>query len=227
MSIVRFPNEVADRITADTWTPGWGDYKTKTCLYGHVRQCDLRPGDEYLIAAVFNNGPGSMAWNDKQTSHIPVAKWARKAEITDGILAETFGPQWSNVIGLVRRLAVITEAENTMLKSAWSVAVARDTPWHVAWSIVRSVARDAARSAARDVARDAAWDAARGASGYPVRHEADAAMALVVADLVGQHGLEQHHLDTLLAPVRQVLGDPLDPDTVQEWVRIGERGVNQ
>lgn len=49
--------------------------------------------------------------------------------------------------------------------------------------------------AAVDAARSAAWDAAK---------------ALVVADLVGQHGLTQDHVDTLLAPWVSVMGDPRD-----------------
>lgn len=49
----------------------------------------------------------------------------------------------------------------------------------------------AARGAALAAARDAALAAARAAS---------------VADLVGQHGLTQEHIDTLMAPWVQVLG---------------------
>ena len=50
-------------------------------------------------------------------------------------------------------------------------------------------ARYAARSAAGDVARDAAG-------------------ALVVADLIGEHGFTQDHFDTLTAPWFHVCGDP-------------------
>lgn len=211
MSTVRFPNEVADRITADTWTTGWGDRQHETCLHGHVRQCDLRPGDEHLIAAVFNDGPGSMTWNDEQSSHVPVVEWARKAEITDDMLAETFGPQWLNVVGLVRRLAVMTPAEAVRLE--------------VAWPATRIAARGAVRGAVRGAAKGAAWGAAWDAIKFVDSEVAwsasgQVAAVLVAADLTGQYGLEQRHLDTLLAPVRQVLGDPLDPDTVQEWLAI-------
>jgi len=53
-------------------------------------------------------------------------------------------------------------------------------------------------AAARDAAtRAAAWDVAR-----------DAAGAAVVADLVGQHGLEQQHIETLMAPYVSVFGRP-------------------
>ena len=59
-------------------------------------------------------------------------------------------------------------------------------------------ARDAARDAARVAASDAAWVAA---------------LALVVRDLIGQHGLTQAHYDTLTLPWRTVIGliHPDDP----------------
>lgn len=213
MKTVRFPNEVADRITADTWTTGWGDRQEKTCLHGHIRQCDLRPGDEHLIATVFSTGPGSMSWNDKQKSHVPVAEWAREAEITDGMLAETFGPQWLNVVGLIRRLAVMTGRESVLLEVAWNAA--RYEASYAAGTAVTDVAWDAARAAVLPVA----WGVV--ATARPAAR--DAAQALVVADLIGQYGLEEHHVEALLAPVRQVLGDPLDPEIVQEWLQIGEQ----
>ena len=61
------------------------------------------------------------------------------------------------------------------------------------WGLVVAVIRRAAVLTA-DEARSlaAAWDAARAAA---------------VADLVGQHGLTQDHIDTLMAPWVQALGD--------------------
>ena len=59
-------------------------------------------------------------------------------------------------------------------------------------------ARDAAWVAARVAASDAAWVAA---------------LALVVRDLIGQHGLTQAHYDTITLPWRTVIGliHPDDP----------------
>ena len=66
-----------------------------------------------------------------------------------------------------------------------------------AWRMVIAVIRRSAiltAAEAKDLAavRAAAWGAAWGA---------------VVSDLVGQHGLTQEHVDTLMAPWVQVLGD--------------------
>ena len=54
--------------------------------------------------------------------------------------------------------------------------------------------------AAWDATRDAAWDATRGAT-----------RALLVRDLIGQHGFKQHHYNTLVAPWVKVAG-PVHPD---------------
>lgn len=54
----------------------------------------------------------------------------------------------------------------------------------------------AARYAARYAARDAAWDAAG---------------ALVIRDLIGQHGFTQAHYDLLTVPWRRTIG-PIHPD---------------
>ena len=57
----------------------------------------------------------------------------------------------------------------------------------------------AAWYADRDAARAVAWDAL------------EAVLALVVRDLVGQHGLTQEHYDTLVGPWESVMGT--------EWTR--------
>ena len=59
-------------------------------------------------------------------------------------------------------------------------------------------------AAAGDAARDAAWDAARAAA-------QDAAWALTLRDLIGQHGFEQAHYDTLTGPWASAIG-PVHPD---------------
>jgi hypothetical protein len=66
-------------------------------------------------------------------------------------------------------------------------------------------------AAARDAARSAAWGAARGAA-WGVAWAA--ARGLVVRDLIGQHGFEQHHYDTLTWPWATVIG-PVHPGDQQ------------
>jgi len=51
-----------------------------------------------------------------------------------------------------------------------------------------------------------AWSAELGG----VEALSDASLAVVVADLAGQHGLKQDDLDALRAPWADVFGDPLE-----------------
>ena len=71
---------------------------------------------------------------------------------------------------------------------------------HVVALIARARVLTAGEAERLAAARAAAWAAAR-----------DAAVALVVRDLIGQHGLTQDHYDTLTRPWRTVIG-PIHPD---------------
>ena len=118
-----------------------------------------------------------------------------------------FGPQTAHVEAFLVAVRGLTEAESESIaaarKSAWGAAwaAARKSAWGAAWAAARVAAWDAAwyaaSAAARDAARYAAWDA-------PLVAARNAALALVVADLVGQYGLTRAHLDTLVAPCRTV-----------------------
>ena len=101
---------------------------------------------------------------------------------------QALGPQGAAVAALIDGLRRL-DAE----------ALARLADARVAARVAaRDAARDAARVAARVAARDAARVAARGA----VRDAADAAVALVVWDLI-----TSEHRDTLTAPIRTALPD--------------------
>ena len=97
---------------------------------------------------------------------------------------QALGPQGAAVAALIDGLRRL-DAE----------ALARLADARVA---VRGAVRGAVRVAARDAARDAAWDAAWDA----VWGAADAAVALVVWDLI-----TSEHRDTLTAPIRTALPD--------------------
>jgi hypothetical protein len=121
-----------------------------------------------------------------------------------------FGPQGPHVVALIARARVLTTGEAERLAAA-SVA-ARDAARVAAWAAAWVAARVAASVAARDAARVAAGAAARAAARAAAWDAAwDAAWALVVRDLIGQHGLTQDHYDTLTRPWRTVIG-PIHPD---------------
>lgn len=181
-TIIHIPVEqVLDRLGhGNLWTRGWGtpdDSTQPTCLHGAIRFCAPVPGDAQLIEQVGARfGFGTFA-NDQAADFAAVESLIRAhADISDDMLADTFGPQWQPIVVLVRRAAILTSAETKALDAA------------------RAAARDAARAAARAAALDAAWAAAR-----------DAARALVVRDQVGDT-FTQAHYDTLTRPWATVIG---------------------
>ena len=117
-------------------------------------------------------------------------------------------PHGDEISALLDELRTLSPAEAEALADSW---------WAAAWGdglgdltdaeaealvVVRSAARAGAWAAARFAtvgaarasgARISSWDAAMGD-----------ALALVVADLVGQYGLTREHLDVLTAPARTI-----------------------
>jgi len=128
------------------WLQGeWGtpaDPTAGTCLQGAIRACQPTPGDACLVEEVGARFGFGTAANDKAADWSEVERMlVEHAEVTDAMLADTFGPQWVAVVALVRRAAVLTAGEAEKLAA-------------------RAAAWAAARDAARDAARAAAWDAA-------------------------------------------------------------------
>ena len=197
-TIIHIPVEqVLDRLGhGNLWTRGWGtpdDSTQPTCLHGAIRFCAPVPGDAQLIEQVGARfGFGTFA-NDQAADFAAVESLIRAhADISDDMLADTFGPQWQPIVVLVRRAAILTSAEAKALDAARTAAL--------------DAARDAARAATRAATR-AAWDAARAAARDAARV---AARALVVRDQVGDT-FTQAHYDTLTRPWATVIG-PVHPD---------------
>ena len=158
-TIIHIPVEqVLDRLGhGNLWTRGWGtpdDSTQPTCLHGAIRFCAPVPGDAQLIEQVGARfGFGTFA-NDQAADFAAVESLIRAhADISDDMLADTFGPQWQPIVVLVRRAAILTSAEAKALDAA------RDAAWAAAWDAARAAARDAAREAARAlVVRDQVGD---------------------------------------------------------------------
>jgi hypothetical protein len=215
-TIITIPVEaVIDRLDhGKLWSKGWGDWQqsgAETCLHGAIRYCQPVKGDAYLIEQVGARfGFGTRAnddaggWSDVETlvrSH---------ADITDDMLAVTFGPQWELIVALVRRAAILTSDDATRLDAAWHAA--RAPTWDATRAAARAAARAATWAAAWAAAWDAAWDAARAPAWDATRAATRAAaLALVTRDLIGQHRYTQQHYDTLTRPWAAVIG-PVHPD---------------
>ena len=202
------PALAAGYITEHGWTQGTEqDDAGRVCLTGALRLCSPVPGDSYIARGVFRRRGRAEGWNDEHGRTAgEVVAYLAATEITDEELAETFGPQWREIVALVRAVSGATQQQIVDLAAARAAA--------------RDAARAAARDAAWDAAQDAAWAAARDAAGDAVRDAAGAAAwaaagaaawALTTRDLISTNGYTQAHYDLLTGPWRQVMG-PLHAD---------------
>ena len=179
------------------------------------------PSEGTARRAVRGHRGHAESWNDAgDRSADEVLAYLRSAEVTDTDLAETFGPQWEQIVALVRRCAALTPDETERLAAARPArgaarparvaarAAALGAALGAAWAAAGAAAGAAARAAAQDAAWAAAWAAAWGAALDAAR---DAAQALATRDLVGTDDYTQDHYDTLTRPWRTVIG-PLHPD---------------
>ena len=202
------PALAAGYITEHGWTQGTEeDSSGRVCLTGALRLCSPVPGDSYIAREVFRRRGRAEGWNDEHGRTAgEVVAYLAATEITDEELAETFGPQWREIVALVRAVSGATQQQIVDLAAAWDAvwAAARAAAWDAARAAAWDAARDAAWDAARDAARDAAGDAVWAAAG-------DAAGALTIRDLISTNGYPQAHYDLLTGPWRQVMG-PLHAD---------------
>lgn len=203
MTLAEIPSAAAAYIEAHGWTrKTMQDKDGAVCLHGAIRECTPQKGDAEIVRAVARAKGYTESWNDEEASASEVLDALRGLTVTDADLAETFGPQWREIVALVRRAATLTDAEARALDAARNAA--------------RVAARNAARNAARvagessGAAWDAAWDAARNAAQAAAW---DAAGALAARDLIGQYGFTREHYDTLTGPWARVIGK-VHPDDV-------------
>jgi hypothetical protein len=116
-----------------------------------------------------------------------------------------YGPQTDRIRTFLAAVREMTPTEITAVRdAAWASA------WAAAWAAVWDASRAAERDTEWDAARAATWDAVRAATwdgALPAARDAarDAAMALVVLDLVGRYGLTREHIDVLAAPILTVM----------------------
>lgn len=215
------PTEAATLIRERGWTQN--SFETRDgalCLHGAIRACTPQKGDAEIVRALARRQGFTEYWNDGENrTESEVLDALAHVDTSDAALDATFGPQWEHVVALVRRAATLTEDEADRLRVVWSSAggvaswraIRRATlsaPLSAAQVVAQVVARTAAQEAAQEAARattqdaaqDTAWDATW-----------DAAWALVVRDLIGQHGFTQDHYDTLTAQWAAVIG-PAHPD---------------
>lgn len=125
-----------------------------------------------------------------------------------------FGPQGPHVAALIARAREITGDEVEKFNAARDAA--RESARDAASKAASKAAGVAGRESAWIAASESAWVAASKAARVTASDAVwgavwDAARALVVRDLIGQHGFTQAHYDTFTLPWRTVIG-PIHPD---------------
>ena len=211
----------ADYITTHGWAQGaMEEADGRVCLTGALRACTPQPGDWLIARAVARHQGHAEGWNDDPSrTEGEVTAWLRTATVTDTDLEGVFGPQWAEVVALVRRVATLTPDDVVTL------AASRDAAGDAARDAARGAARDAAWGAARDAAWGAAWVAAWDAACWGAARDAawdaacwgaarDAACALSARDLIGQRGFTRDIYDTLTRPWRTTIG-AIHPDDTE------------
>ena len=167
----------------------------------------VSPGDEFISAAVRQSS------SRHSCRHAP----GSAAAVTDSEISEAFGPGWRAVRSVVRRAAVATPADAARLREAWeetsdgcrvAQAEARDAVF-AAWLASRRARINCGAWGAlsrADVAIRGDQPAARrlAATMLAARY---AAMATMVADLVGQHHLTVDHIEMVRWPWVAAFGE--------------------
>lgn len=123
---------VAKNLESREWIQGKMQEGDAVCAYGAVKTCNLRPGDEHIVRSLMRAQGLSVEWNDEdgRTKDEVLARF-RSIEVSDDALQSTFGPQWREIVAVVRRAAVLSGDAILALDAAWDAA--RDAAWGAAW----------------------------------------------------------------------------------------------
>lgn len=161
MSLRTQPARAAELIESVGWaTNAECSSRGGVCLTGALRRVTEHPGDWLVTRAVFQHLGRAERWNDSPgVDHRLVTATLRAVEITPPLLHDTYGPQWAEVVHLVRVCAALTAEQHVDLRRPWTQertdASAR----------AGKVGRDAGRGAQLAAAKASVWDATRAAGG--------------------------------------------------------------
>jgi hypothetical protein len=183
------------------WTKGWGDRKTRTCAHGAIlRPCDT-PGDAIIWSRWVSTTQLSMSDNDAapDASYV-VNKLKAVVDPTEADMEKMYGPQWAEVISLIRRAATLTAEEREALRKAYAYDVASS---YAAYDAAYAVASSDASYDAAVYAEYAAYYASYAAHAYVASR---AARGIAMRHLIGTHGYTQAHYDALVGPWFSVVG---------------------
>src|SRR5690606_16131460 len=107
MTLNSIPALAADYIEEHGWTAGeMQNEDGAVCLHGAIRACTPQKGDAEIVRAVARAKGYTESWNDTEATEPEVLDALRGLTVTDAELLEVFGPQWREIVALVRRAAV-------------------------------------------------------------------------------------------------------------------------
>lgn len=151
------PLTAANHIDTHGWTQGvMEDDNGAVCLTGALHACSPQPGDWFIATAVVQEKGHAESWNDEPSRTAEeVTDWLRANPITDADLEATFGPQWRQIVNLLRRVAVLTKKEARALDATWPTA--QNVAFDAAERAAEHTARNAVLGEAFDAALDATW----------------------------------------------------------------------
>lgn len=110
----------ADYMEVHGWTQNTERAQNgAVCMTGAVRHCSPPPGDFYLIRQVLRENSRAETWNDYPgRTQEQVVEALRTITITDVDLEEIYGPQWKQIVTLVRQTACLSEEQILALAAA-------------------------------------------------------------------------------------------------------------
>jgi hypothetical protein len=196
-------HEFAEIVRANGWIQGDLENRGKVCAHGAVMRCDMKPGDKEVVRSVMRKKGLTERWNDADDRTEEEVLAALEAfEVSDADLTETFGPQWEEILALVRKVTQLTSEQFEKL------AIASKANRQGSWAAVDAAWAAANGSAAVDTAvrtvAQAAWVAVD-EGGYDSGSSGEwgagaAAWAISTRHLIGSGSYTQDHHDLLLKP---------------------------
>jgi hypothetical protein len=179
----------------------------EVCEVGAVLKVVCTPGDQHLALEVLSHRGGGVDHNDHpgNTAEGSLKLLRSLGPITEADMAAVFGPNWRAVRTLVRQASIAT------VEQLVAVAQLPKAPWFSALKAAEEANRWSVWGAARAAVWSAVWAAA--STTVPRLFEGvvrNTLLAVTLADLAGQYGLEQDDLDALRAPWADIFGDPLE-----------------
>lgn len=200
MSLRTQPARAAALIESVGWaTNAECSSRGELCLTGALRRVTEHPGDWLVARAVFQHLGRAERWNDSPGVDAGlVAATLRSVEITPDLLRTTYGPQWAEVVHLVRVCAELTSDQHVALRRPWTQARAD------ASARAEDSARSAGRVAPLAAAKASVWDATRAAGGAAALAVSAASAGTTAWDAVTALVLD----DVLDAADRAILVEP-------------------